>query len=84
MPELISVTEFVSETNEDYKAPTTSSFTTRMSHCRNTVAALEEALDGDRSVLHKIKKSVKSINTSGLGEFQRRPSTNIFPFCHFL
>ncbi|KAM6906177.1 arf-GAP with SH3 domain, ANK repeat and PH domain-containing protein 2b isoform 2-T2 [Lycodopsis pacificus] len=63
---LISVTEFIEETNEDYKAPTTSSFTTRMSHCRNTVAALEEALDVDRSVLYKIKKSVKSINTSGL------------------
>uniref|UniRef100_A0A4W6FYR0 ArfGAP with SH3 domain, ankyrin repeat and PH domain 2b n=1 Tax=Lates calcarifer TaxID=8187 RepID=A0A4W6FYR0_LATCA len=49
MPELISVTDF----------------STRMSHCRNTVAALEEALDVDRSVLYKIKKSVKSINTSG-------------------
>lgn len=42
MPEQISVTEFIAETNEDYKAPTTSNFTTRMSHCRNTVAALEE------------------------------------------
>ncbi|XP_062292895.1 arf-GAP with SH3 domain, ANK repeat and PH domain-containing protein 2b isoform X2 [Scomber scombrus] len=70
MPDLISVTEFISETNEDYKAPTTSSFTTRMSHCRNTVAALEEALDLDRSVLHKIKKSVKSINTSGLAHVE--------------
>uniref|UniRef100_A0A8C2Z4S6 ArfGAP with SH3 domain, ankyrin repeat and PH domain 2b n=1 Tax=Cyclopterus lumpus TaxID=8103 RepID=A0A8C2Z4S6_CYCLU len=68
MPELISVTEFIEETNEDYKAPTTSSFTTRMSHCRNTVAALEEALDLDRSVLYKIKKSVKAIHSSGLGE----------------
>ncbi|KAM3602581.1 uncharacterized protein V6R79_006798 [Siganus canaliculatus] len=70
MPELITVTEFVAETNEDYKAPTTSSFTTRMSHCRNTVAALEEALDLDRSVLHKIKKSVKAINTSGLAHVE--------------
>ncbi|CAJ1077783.1 arf-GAP with SH3 domain%2C ANK repeat and PH domain-containing protein 2b [Xyrichtys novacula] len=70
MPELISVTEFISETNEDYKAPTTSSFTTRMSHCRNAVAALEEALDVDRSVLYKIKKSVKAINTSGLNHVE--------------
>lgn len=66
MPDLISVTEFVSETNEDYRAPTTSSFTTRMSHCRNSVAALEEALDLDRTILSKIKKSVKAMNTSGL------------------
>uniref|UniRef100_A0A674D2D0 ArfGAP with SH3 domain, ankyrin repeat and PH domain 2 n=1 Tax=Salmo trutta TaxID=8032 RepID=A0A674D2D0_SALTR len=66
LPELITVTEFVAETNEDYKAPTTSNFTTRMSHCRNAVAALEEALDVDRGVLHKIKKSVKAINISGL------------------
>ncbi|XP_076011144.1 arf-GAP with SH3 domain, ANK repeat and PH domain-containing protein 2b [Genypterus blacodes] len=70
MPELISVTEFISETNEDYKAPTTSSFTTRMSHCRNTVGSLEEALDVDRGVLYKIKKSVKSMNTSGLAHVE--------------
>ncbi|XP_077949952.1 arf-GAP with SH3 domain, ANK repeat and PH domain-containing protein 2b isoform X3 [Gasterosteus aculeatus] len=66
MPELIRVSEFVAETNEDFKAPTTSSFNTRMSHCRNTVSALEEVLDMDRSVLHKMKKSVKAINASGL------------------
>lgn len=49
-PELITVTEFVAETNEDYKAPTTSNFTTRMSHCRNAVAALEEVGAGHRGV----------------------------------
>ncbi|TRY56205.1 hypothetical protein DNTS_028533 [Danionella cerebrum] len=42
MPDQITVAEFVAETNEDYKSPTASNFTTRMSHCRNTVAALEE------------------------------------------
>ncbi|XP_039641364.1 arf-GAP with SH3 domain, ANK repeat and PH domain-containing protein 2-like [Perca fluviatilis] len=68
MPDQITVSEFVAETNEDYKSPTASNFTTRMSHCRNTVAALEEALDVDRSVLYKMKKSVKAIYTSGLGE----------------
>ncbi|XP_075873347.1 arf-GAP with SH3 domain, ANK repeat and PH domain-containing protein 2b isoform X2 [Nelusetta ayraudi] len=70
MPEVISVPEFVAETNEDYQAPTTSSFSTRMSHCRNAVAALEEALDVDRSALYKIKKSVKSMNTSGLAHVE--------------
>ncbi|XP_047248811.1 arf-GAP with SH3 domain, ANK repeat and PH domain-containing protein 2a isoform X1 [Girardinichthys multiradiatus] len=70
MPDQITVSEFVAETNEDYKSPTASNFTTRMSHCRNTVAALEEALDGDRSVLYKMKKSVKAIYTSGLAHVE--------------
>ncbi|KAK1793515.1 hypothetical protein P4O66_011893 [Electrophorus voltai] len=69
MPDQITVAEFVAETNEDYKSPTASNFTTRMAHCRNTVTALEEALDVDRSVLYKMKKSVKAIYTSGLGEW---------------
>ncbi|KAJ8356138.1 hypothetical protein SKAU_G00189320 [Synaphobranchus kaupii] len=70
MPDLISVKEFMAETTEDYKAPTTSNFTTRMSHCRNAVAALEEALDVDRSVLHKMKKSVKAISSSGVAHVE--------------
>uniref|UniRef100_A0A3Q3FES0 ArfGAP with SH3 domain, ankyrin repeat and PH domain 2a n=1 Tax=Labrus bergylta TaxID=56723 RepID=A0A3Q3FES0_9LABR len=44
MPDQITVSEFVAETNEDYKSPTASNFTTRMSHCRNTVTALEEVI----------------------------------------
>nr|XP_020446548.1 arf-GAP with SH3 domain, ANK repeat and PH domain-containing protein 2 isoform X2 [Monopterus albus] len=70
MPDQITVSEFVAETSEDYKSPTASNFTTRMSHCRNTVAALEEALDVDRSVLYKMKKSVKAIYTSGLAHVE--------------
>ncbi|XP_053701148.1 arf-GAP with SH3 domain, ANK repeat and PH domain-containing protein 2a isoform X1 [Synchiropus splendidus] len=70
MPEQITISEFVVETNEDYKSPTASNFTNRMSHCRNTVTALEEALDVDRSVLYKMKKSVKSIYTSGLAHVE--------------
>ncbi|XP_041109511.1 arf-GAP with SH3 domain, ANK repeat and PH domain-containing protein 2-like isoform X3 [Polyodon spathula] len=70
MPDQITVSEFVSETNEDYKAPTASNFTTRMSQCRNTVAALEEALDVDRGVLYKMKKSVKAIYTSGMAHVE--------------
>ncbi|KAM9435974.1 arf-GAP with SH3 domain, ANK repeat and PH domain-containing protein 2b isoform 2-T2 [Clarias gariepinus] len=65
MPDQLTVSEFMDITTEDYKAPTTSIFTTRMGHCRNTVTGLEEALDADRSVLSKIKKSVKAINSSG-------------------
>ncbi|XP_057199968.1 arf-GAP with SH3 domain, ANK repeat and PH domain-containing protein 2a isoform X1 [Triplophysa rosa] len=70
MPDQITVAEFVAETNEDYKSPTASNFTTRMTHCRNTVAALDEALDVDRSVLYKMKKSVKAIYTSGLAHVE--------------
>ncbi|PIO15318.1 hypothetical protein AB205_0045180 [Aquarana catesbeiana] len=42
MPDQMSVSEFITETNEDYKSPTTSNFTTRLSQCRSTVTAIEE------------------------------------------
>ncbi|KAM9355370.1 arf-GAP with SH3 domain, ANK repeat and PH domain-containing protein 2b isoform 2-T2 [Pholidichthys leucotaenia] len=70
MAELITVTDFIDETTEDYKAPTTSSFTTRMGACRRTAAHLEEGLDVDRSILYKIKKSVKSISSSGVAHVE--------------
>ncbi|XP_028356554.1 arf-GAP with SH3 domain, ANK repeat and PH domain-containing protein 2-like isoform X1 [Physeter macrocephalus] len=44
MPDQISVSEFIAETTEDYNSPTTSSFTTRLHNCRNTVTLLEEKL----------------------------------------
>jgi hypothetical protein len=42
MPGLIGVSEFVEETKEDYHSPTTSTFCSRMSQCRQTISALEE------------------------------------------
>ncbi|XP_034524513.1 arf-GAP with SH3 domain, ANK repeat and PH domain-containing protein 1 isoform X1 [Ailuropoda melanoleuca] len=44
MPDQISVSEFITETTEDYNSPTTSSFTTRLHNCRNTVTLLEEGM----------------------------------------
>ncbi|KAJ8259193.1 hypothetical protein COCON_G00182050 [Conger conger] len=65
MPEFISVDEFIAETLEDYSSPTTSSFTTKMSSCRNAVNNIEEALDYDRMVLQKMKKAAKAKHASG-------------------
>uniref|UniRef100_A0A672SDP6 ArfGAP with SH3 domain, ankyrin repeat and PH domain 1 n=1 Tax=Sinocyclocheilus grahami TaxID=75366 RepID=A0A672SDP6_SINGR len=70
MPDQIAVSEFLSETTEDYNSPTTSSFTTRLQSCRNTVGVLEEALDQDRTSLQKVKKSVKAIYNSGQDHIQ--------------
>ena len=42
MADKISVIEFLSETKDDVNSPTTSTFTTKMSLCRATIAALEE------------------------------------------
>ncbi|XP_022101449.1 arf-GAP with SH3 domain, ANK repeat and PH domain-containing protein 1-like isoform X3 [Acanthaster planci] len=65
MPELISVLEFVNETNEDLNSPTTSNFVVKMGACRNVVTQLEETLDSDRSGLGKMRKSVKNIYNTG-------------------
>uniref|UniRef100_A0A3B5M5Q4 Uncharacterized protein n=1 Tax=Xiphophorus couchianus TaxID=32473 RepID=A0A3B5M5Q4_9TELE len=42
MPECVSVSEFVHEVQEDWSSPTTSSFTSKMINCRNTIYLLEE------------------------------------------
>ncbi|XP_041431884.1 arf-GAP with SH3 domain, ANK repeat and PH domain-containing protein 1 isoform X3 [Xenopus laevis] len=65
MPDLITVSEFLSETLEDHSSPTTSSFNKRMGSCRNAVAGIEEELDADRIVLTKMKKSSKSQHSTG-------------------
>ncbi|XP_067442565.1 arf-GAP with SH3 domain, ANK repeat and PH domain-containing protein 1 isoform X1 [Thunnus thynnus] len=65
MPECVSVSEFVQEVQEDWSSPTTSSFTSKMISCRNTVYLLEEVLDSDRLVLQKMKKAAKAKYTSG-------------------
>lgn len=46
MPECVSVPEFVLEVQEDWSSPTTSSFTSKMISCRNTVNLLEEVSVG--------------------------------------
>ncbi|XP_056590059.1 arf-GAP with SH3 domain, ANK repeat and PH domain-containing protein 2 isoform X1 [Triplophysa dalaica] len=65
MPEFISVDEFIAETLEDYSSPTTSSFFTKMSSCRNAAHNIEEALDSDRTILQKMKKTAKAKHISG-------------------
>ncbi|XP_058646548.1 arf-GAP with SH3 domain, ANK repeat and PH domain-containing protein 1 isoform X2 [Onychostoma macrolepis] len=65
MPEFISVEEFIAETLEDYSSPTTSSFYTKMTSCRNSANNIEEALDSDRTILQKMKKAAKAKHISG-------------------
>ncbi|TDH14341.1 hypothetical protein EPR50_G00035330 [Perca flavescens] len=65
MPECVSVSEFLQEVQEDWSSPTTSSFTSKMINCRNTIYLLEEVLDSDRLVLQKMKKAAKAKYTSG-------------------
>uniref|UniRef100_A0A3B4BIE8 ASAP3 n=1 Tax=Periophthalmus magnuspinnatus TaxID=409849 RepID=A0A3B4BIE8_9GOBI len=66
----ISISDFVVLTNEDLNSPGTSSFQAKMSDCRNTVCAVEEALEMDHSTLHKMKKGIRAIHTSGLAHVE--------------
>ncbi|KAL0969590.1 hypothetical protein UPYG_G00229490 [Umbra pygmaea] len=72
MPERISISEFVALTNEDLASPTTSTFQSKMSDCRNTVAAVEESLEMDQSTLQRMKKMVKAIHNSGLSHAENK------------
>lgn len=51
MPECVSVPEFLQEVQEDWSSPTTSSFTSKMISCRNTVYLLEEVSMTQRVVV---------------------------------
>ena len=42
MSDQISVIDFLNETKDDVNSPTTSTFTSKMTLCRATIAALEE------------------------------------------
>lgn len=42
MPSLVTVSEFVEETRDDYSSPITSTFVSRMPQFRNTINTLEE------------------------------------------
>uniref|UniRef100_A0AAX7SJR2 Un-named sa1614 n=1 Tax=Astatotilapia calliptera TaxID=8154 RepID=A0AAX7SJR2_ASTCA len=63
MPECVSVSEFVQEVQEDWNSPTTSSFTSKMISCRNTVYLLEE-VSTDRGGVAGSGSSLKIISVS--------------------
>ncbi|XP_055997610.1 arf-GAP with SH3 domain, ANK repeat and PH domain-containing protein 2-like isoform X10 [Ostrea edulis] len=70
MPEQIPLSDFVNDTWDDFKSPTTSSFTKNMPNYKNLVSNLEERLDTDRSGLTKMKKSVKALYNAGKRHFE--------------
>jgi hypothetical protein len=67
MPGLISVNEFVDESREDVSSPTTSTFVSRMSQCRQTVAALEEVSLDNFFALVCQKADVTNLSITNVG-----------------
>ncbi|GAA6093501.1 arf-GAP with SH3 domain, ANK repeat and PH domain-containing protein 1 isoform X1 [Tachysurus ichikawai] len=77
MPDQISVSEFLSEATEDYNSPTTSSFTTRLQSCRNSVSVLEEVRAAKTSpacvrVYQQTARSIKKKDASCLDKLVRK------------
>ncbi len=75
MPGLISVNEFVEESREDVSSPTTSTFVSRMSQCRQTVAALEEVNNFFALVCQKADVTNLSITNVGGSGNQGLPTS---------
>lgn len=51
MPDVISVTDFIKETWDDYNSPTASNFVSLLSQCRNTINSLDEVYIRDYAYL---------------------------------
>ncbi|XP_053310429.1 arf-GAP with SH3 domain, ANK repeat and PH domain-containing protein 3-like [Spea bombifrons] len=66
MPDSTPLSLFLEVTTENPLGSPSPSFISRVQKCRQGVNTLEESLENDLQVLSKIRKSVRSIYTSGL------------------
>lgn len=73
MPECVSVSDFLQEVQEDWSSPTTSSFTSKMISCRNTVYLLEEVSTESGGGSSSSSRSSGGGSGGGLGIYHLSP-----------
>ncbi|KAM4701225.1 arf-GAP with SH3 domain, ANK repeat and PH domain-containing protein 3 [Discoglossus pictus] len=66
MPDQTPLSLFLGINSKDTQGLPPLTFISRVQKCRQEVTALEESLDSDLQVLSRIRKSVRSVHTSGL------------------
>ncbi|KAM8977416.1 arf-GAP with SH3 domain, ANK repeat and PH domain-containing protein 3-like [Pelodytes ibericus] len=66
MPESTPLSLFLEVTSENHHGLPSYNFTSKVQECRHGISAMEESIETNLQVLNRIRKSIRSVHSSGL------------------